>query len=72
MKPGKPSLTQNEKVARVIRRFATADEVSGKASFSFANQTRMSWREVQRWLAAESKLIAEHRPARVHSIHRAN
>lgn len=52
----------------------SADEVARKVGLGFMHQALQPWREVQRWLAAEAELIAEHEfvPVRVRSIHHHN
>lgn len=47
----------------------SADDVARKVGLSFVNQALRPLLEVQRWLAAESKLITEYNPARVPSFH---
>jgi hypothetical protein len=50
----------------------TADEVAQKVGLSFVNKALQPVREVQRWLAAEAKSIAEHNLVRVRSFHHRN
>lgn len=50
----------------------SADDVARKVGHRFLNQALQPLREVQRWLAAEAKLIAEHNRVRVHSFHHRN
>jgi hypothetical protein len=47
----------------------SADDVAQRVGLSFVNQALQPWREVQRWLVAEAKLIAEHNLVRVRSFH---
>ncbi|MGD1088423.1 MAG: hypothetical protein ABR955_06820 [Verrucomicrobiota bacterium] len=79
MKQNKSSPNRSQKPARATRPFAAAGfaqsetgfapSAAKKASFSIVKQTLLPWREMQRWLAAEAELIAEHNLARVHRIH---
>ncbi len=50
----------------------SAEEVARKVGPSFVNQALQPLREVQRWLAAEAKLVAEHNLARVRSFNNRN
>jgi len=50
----------------------TADDVARKVGLSFVNHALQPLREVQHWLAAEAKLIAEHNLVRVRSFHHRN
>lgn len=50
----------------------SADDVARQVGSSFVNQALQPLREVQRWLAAEAKLIAEHNLVRVRSFHHRN
>jgi hypothetical protein len=50
----------------------SADEVACKVGRSFLNQALHPFREVQRWLAAEAKLIAEHNLVRVRDFNHRN
>jgi hypothetical protein len=50
----------------------SADDVARKVGLSFVNQALQPLREVQRWLAAETKLIAEHNRVRVRSFNHRN
>ena len=50
----------------------SADGVARKVNRSYVNQALQPFREVQRWLAAEAKLIAEHNLLQVRAFHRRN
>ena len=50
----------------------SADDVARKVGLSFVNQALQPLREVQRWLAAEAKLIAEDNLVRARSFHHRN
>jgi len=50
----------------------SADDVARKVGLSFVNQALQPLREVQRWLAAEAKLIAEDNLVRVRSFNHRN
>jgi len=50
----------------------SADDVARKVGLRFVNQALQPLREVQRWLAAEAKLIAEHNLVRVRSFNHRN
>ena len=50
----------------------SADHRARKVGRSFVNQALQPFRDVQRWLAAEAKLIAEHNLLRARSIYQRN
>lgn len=50
----------------------SADHRARKVGRSFVNQALQPFRDVQRWLAAEAKLIAEHNLVRVRSFNHRN
>lgn len=50
----------------------SAEEVAPKVGLSFVNQALQPLREVRRWLAAEAKLIAEHKRVRLRSFNHRN
>ena len=47
----------------------SADEVARRAYFSYVNEGSPQGRDVQHWLEAEAKLIAERNLTRVHGFH---
>jgi hypothetical protein len=49
----------------------SADEVARRAYFSYVNEGSPQGRDVQHWLEAEAKLIAERNLTRVHGFHHA-
>lgn len=74
MKRIKPIQDSQPEAAKAARSGATAAERSaagktGKTTYSSVNPSRMSWREIQRWLHAEGDVIAKHPHVRNHSLH---
>jgi hypothetical protein len=47
----------------------SADEVARRAYFSYLNQGSLPGHDVQHWLEAEAKLLAERNLTRVHGFH---
>ena len=45
------------------------DEVARRAYFSYVNQGSLNGHEVQHWLEAEARLLAERKLTRVHGFH---
>jgi hypothetical protein len=85
MKQNKSFLNKNRKTPRpgpslaALRRSQnettyapSADDVAKRVGLGFVNQALLPWREVQRWLAAEAKLIAEDNLVRARSFHHRN
>jgi hypothetical protein len=70
-RPG-PSLAASWLLQNETAFAPSADDVARRAERSFVNQALLPWRVVQRWLAAEAQLIAEHNLVRVHSLHHRN
>ena len=81
MKPNKTSHNLNRKPARALRPTTTADvnlggidfapsadEVAGRAYFSYVNQGSLPGHDVQHWLEAEAHLLAERNLTRVHGF----
>jgi hypothetical protein len=50
----------------------SADDVARKVGLSFVKQALQPLRQVQGWLAAEAKLVAEHNLLRVRNFHHRN
>jgi len=48
---------------------SSATEAARKADFSYVNQGSLPGHEVQHWLEAEARLIAERKIARIHGTH---
>jgi hypothetical protein len=69
--PG-PSLTALWRLQNETTFAPSADDVARKVGLSFVNQALQPLREVQRWLAAEAKLITEHNLLLVRSFHHRN
>lgn len=81
MKQNKALQKQTRELARAAQTFAAAGffpnlatftssvEPAGKNSFSSADPTPMSLREMQRWLDAEAAVLAKRELARLDSFH---
>ena len=65
-----PQLIAAADESRNINDFAPSpDEVARKAYFCYVNEGAPQGRDVQHWLAAEQKLIAERNLTRTHGFH---
>jgi hypothetical protein len=70
-RPG-PSLAALWRLQNETAFAPSADDVARKVGLVFVNQALLPVREVKRWLAAEAKLIAEHKLVRVRGFHHRN